>query len=58
MMDKEEDLDVTANEVVEAIREEISDEIADLEDYARQWRSAASLPGIQDQGEWRPVRRP
>ncbi len=34
-MDKEVMEDVSTGEVVEAIREEISEEIADLEDYAR-----------------------
>ena len=34
-MDKEVTEDVSTNEVAEAIREEISEEIADLEDYAR-----------------------
>ena len=47
MMDKEEDLDVSANEVVEAIREEISDEIADLEDYARRGEAPPHCRGYK-----------
>ena len=46
-MDKEEVVDVSANEVIEAIREEISDEIADLEDYARRGEAPPHCRGYK-----------
>lgn len=46
-MDKEEVVDVSADEVVEAILEEISDEIADLEDYARRGEAPPHCRGYK-----------
>jgi hypothetical protein len=47
MMDKEVMGDGSANEVVEAIREEISEEIADLEDYARRGEAPPHCRGYK-----------
>ena len=46
MMDKEV-MDGSADEVTEAIREEISDEIADLEDYARRGEAPPHCRGYR-----------
>lgn len=47
MMDKEEVADVSVDEVIEAIREEISDEIAYLEDYARRGEAPPHCRGYK-----------
>ncbi|RJG55385.1 hypothetical protein D0Z70_08215 [Sphingobium terrigena] len=47
MMDKEEVVDTSTDEVTEAIREEILDEIADLEDYARRGEAPPHCRGYK-----------
>lgn len=46
-MDKEVMDDVSSDQVVEAIREEISEEIADLEDYARRGEAPPNCRGYK-----------
>ena len=47
MMNNEEAVDVSSDEVIEALREEISDEIADLEDYARRGEAPPHCRGYK-----------
>jgi hypothetical protein len=47
LMDKTEVVDVSTDEVIEAIREEISEEIADLEDYARRGEAPPHCRGYK-----------